>query len=612
MAQKTPFIDLCNVLECISNTSSRLEIQSILSCFLKRLIAEDKDSIVPTMFLCTATFHPQYHNIELGIGDHVILTVVSEATGLSIKTVKQKYVKSGDLGAIAMENRVRQLLISKRQLTIIEVFDQIRSISRQTGKNSTNSKKNVMLSLINASSPLETKYLIRLFEARLKIGLAMQTVLVSLAISFNDTKSKKCDIEKDEESDVDENHDIGVISNEKIIQMVKDAYNKQPDFEHLVGLILQHGIENLPETCKITPTIPLKPMLAQPSNNLTKAFSRVENVEFVSEYKYDGERVQIHHKDGKTEIFSRNSENLSQKYPDLVSLNLHDKSFIIDGEVVAYEDGRILPFQVLSTRKRKNIDKIEVQVCVFAFDILYFDSEELLNQKLRDRRQLLFSNFNEVDDKFKFVNSLECKSVEDIDGHFKQAIQNNCEGVMIKSLESVYRPSLRTNSWVKIKNDYLESCGDSMDLIVMGAFYGKGKRTGTYGGFLLGSYNDETELFEACCKIGTGFSDENLQAFYSELSDYITADLSQYVFKKNGVKPDVWFTPRAVWEVRAASLSLSPIYSAGKWDDKGISLRFPRFIRVREDKSAVDATTSNQILRMYNDSKNEESEDEFN
>lgn len=584
MQDKILFLELCKEWEKISSTTKRLEIQSILSQFFKKILKEDPESLSYAIFLCNASFYPEYFNTELGIGEHIIQLAISEATGLSIKTVKQKFVKSGDLGVIAMENRVNQLFISKRQLTIKEVFDQMKKISQENGKSSTNSKKMLMLGLMNACSPLETKYLIRLFECQLKIGLALQTILISLSLAFGESN----------------------------IEIIKTAYNKHPDFDYLVNMLLEHGIGQLNQFCRITPGIPLKPMLAHPHKNLTKAFSKFENNEFLSEYKYDGERVQIHHYNGETKVFSRNSEDTTVKYPDIASLKLSEKSFIIDAEAVAFVDGKIMPFQLLSTRKRKNVEKIEVPVCVFAFDIVFLDSKELLECSLSERRKILRSNFSEIEGKFQFANGFECKSIEDIETQFRNATDASCEGVMLKSLDSTYQPSHRSNSWGKIKKDYLDSLGDSLDLVVIGAFYGKGKRTGNFGGFLLATYNDETTRFEPCCKIGTGFSDENLQLFYDQLSPRITTNTSRIDFNDKGEKPDVWIDPHYVWEVKAASLSLSPIYSAGS-RDKGISLRFPRFLKERTDKKVEDATTSNQIWRMYNESVDEQSEeDEFN
>lgn len=578
------FLELCKELEKIANTKKRLEIQEILTNFFKEVVRKDPGSLSGVLYLCIADIFPKYLNTELGIGEHTIQQVVSEGTGLSATTVKQKYRKTGDLGQIAMENKVNQLFISGRQLTVIEVLEKLRKIARETGKNSLNTKKNLMLSLIGVASPLEAKYLIRLFECQLKIGLALQTVLIALSKCFGE-----------------ENHD-----------RIKEAYNKHPDFEHITEVLLKHGIEGLEKECTISPGIPIKPMLAQPSKNLTRAFSKVENEDFLSEFKYDGERVQIHHFNGKTCVFSRNLEDLTQKYPDISSLKINEKSFILDGEVVAYENRKILPFQTLSTRKRKNIENIEVFVCVFVFDLLFYDFEELVNYPLKTRREILKSNFQEIDNKLHMADGVICTSVEDIDAHFKQALKTNCEGVMLKSLQSVYKPSHRSNKWIKLKKDYLDSLGDSLDLVVIGAFYGKGKRTGSFGGFLLAVYNDEINKYEPCCKVGTGFSDENLQAFFELLHPLITVNTTRIVHTSRSVKPDVWIEPRYVWEVKAASLSLSPVYSAGSLD-KGISLRFPRFVRERPDKKAEDATTSTQILRMYNENKgDDETDDEFN
>ena len=210
MAKKTLFIDLCNVFEKVSSTTKRLEIQAILTSFLKEVISEDPKSLAAVLHLCNASIYPEYLNTELGIGEYTIQTIVAEGTGLSVKTVKQKHIKTGDLGVIAMQSRVNQLFISKKQLTVIDVIDQLRRIANETGKNSITSKKHIMLSLICACSPVEVKYIIRLFECQLKIGLALQTVLISLSLSFDEPNSDN----------------------------IKAAYNKHPDFEYLVEMLL--------------------------------------------------------------------------------------------------------------------------------------------------------------------------------------------------------------------------------------------------------------------------------------------------------------------------------------------------------------------------------------
>lgn len=306
------------------------------------------------------------------------------------------------------------------------------------------------------------------------------------------------------------------------------------------------------------------------------------------------------------------------------------ESFILDCEAVAWdkEAKKILPFQVLSTRKRKDVkeEDIKVRVAVYAFDCLYLNGKvsypffffffeenlillkSLLQNSLESRRKQLKEAFIETEDEFYFAKHMDSNNIEDIQTFLDVSITSNCEGLMVKSYsskEATYEPSRRSRNWLKVKKDYLNGVGDSMDLVVVGAYYGRGKRTSVYGAFLLACYDSETEEYQTICKIGTGFSDENLQLFYDTLKDHVIMEPKRfYCLGENPPKPDIWFDPVQVWEVKCADLSLSPTYMAaiGKVDEsKGISLRFPRFIRVRDDKQPEDATSSEQVSEFYFD-----------
>jgi DNA ligase-1 len=373
-------------------------------------------------------------------------------------------------------------------------------------------------------------------------------------------------------------------------------------------------------------------MLAHPTKAISDVLNRFENIPFTCEYKYDGERAQIHKlENGEIKIFSRNQEHMSEKYPDIVECMKSIpkegvKSFVLDTEAVAWDvvNKEILPFQVLSTRKRKDVNAsdIKVQVCVFAFDLLYLNGEPLLRHTLKERRRILAEHFNVVEGKFKPAKHMDSKTIEDIQTFLDEAVNGNCEGLMVKTVEaeSSYEPSKRSRNWLKLKKDYLDGVGDSLDLVVIGGYIGKGKRTGGYGGFLLACYDKDREEYQAICKIGTGFSDEDLATHGSFFKQHeMTAPKSYYAYGE-GVKPDVWFEPCQVWEVKTADLSISPVYQAavGIVDpNKGISLRFPRFIRIRDDKSVEEATTSEQVATMYKNQKinsgfgNADDEDEF-
>lgn len=601
---KLKFLDLCDIFEKISQTKKRLEIQSILSNFYAEVLKSDPSSLIPTLYLSTASFLPEYKSRELGVGETQLIKLVSISTNKSIKSIKDELKKIGDLGVIASKYKATQLkFVTKKILTVKKIHSELIEISEEEGAKSTDAKMRRMMNLISNCDGVEIKYLIRIFEGKLKIGLALKTVIISLAHSTTEKKS-----------------DLNESANN-----LKFAYSCKPVFELLIPPLLKNGPKKIHEIIKIEPGIPLKPMLAQPTKNITAAFKRTENKTFTCEYKYDGERAQIHKFGNIYKVYSRNSEDLTERYPDLKeplkNICKNNFDFILDCEVVAYDlkNDSILPFQILATRKRKNvkITEIKVNICMYSFDILYFKNESLINKSLKERREILFNEFERNLNGFKFVDYLDCKTAEEIENYFQKAISDKCEGIMIKTLEnnSEYFPSRRCYNWIKLKKDYLKGMIDTLDLVVLGCYYGKGKRTGTFGGFLMGCYNDEENKFETICKLGTGFDDASLINFYEKLKDSVKESPSDDVIFKDGVKPDVWVDPSLIWEIQAAGFSLSPIYSAGwKSLNQGLSLRFPRFVRVREDKNVEDSTTSSQIVRMYHlmaEDKDDDSNEDY-
>lgn len=354
-------------------------------------------------------------------------------------------------------------------------------------------------------------------------------------------------------------------------------------------------------------------MLAKPTKAIGEVLDRFEDKRFTCEYKYDGERAQVHKlADGTVGVFSRNSEDMSKKYPDLVEQLPHcikenTDTFVLDAEAVAIDraTGKLMPFQELSKRKRKDVkvEDIQVRVCLFAFDLLYLNGEPLLHRNLTERRELLRQHFEPVEFEFQFAKSSDSEKTEDIQTFLDESVKDGCEGLMVKMLESeasYYEPSRRSVNWLKLKKDYLAGIGDSLDLVVVGGYYGKGKRTNVYGAFLLACYDADSEEFQTICKIGTGFSEEALAAHYAVLQP-LEMEKARGDVKVGGAKPDVWFEPKVVWEVLTADLSLSPVYTAaqGLIEERGISLRFPRFIRVRDDKNVDDATGPEQVAEMY-------------
>jgi len=357
-------------------------------------------------------------------------------------------------------------------------------------------------------------------------------------------------------------------------------------------------------------------MLAKPSKGISEISERLTGKRFTGEWKYDGERAQIHvvSRDN-IRIYSRNSENMTEKYPDVIKViaeNLCEgvESCIIDSELVAYDqvNCKILPFQVLTTRARKNIaiEDIKVNVCVFAFDAMLLNGSPLVNETLETRRSKLWAMLKPTDGRIVFAtyrNFDEIKE-EEIQAFLDESVAGSCEGLMLKTLteNATYEPSKRSLNWLKLKKDYLDGMADSIDVVPIGAFYGKGKRTGAYGAFLLAVYDQENEEFQTVCKAGTGFSDEDLVTHYNFFKDRTVPSAEANYNVSDRMVPDVWFEACQVWEIRAADLSISPVHTSAmgvKADGKGIGLRFPRFLRIREDKSPEDATTPEQIVDMF-------------
>ncbi|KAI8370577.1 ATP-dependent DNA ligase [Radiomyces spectabilis] len=599
---RVPYSVLCKTFELCENTTKRLEITEYLVSLFVQVIELTPEGLVELLYMCINKLCPDYEGLELGIGESLLMKAIAQSTGRDMKQLKLDYTKCGDLGTVAKNSKSSQRTLFKpKALTVPHVFSTLKDVAQITGQSAQSRKIDKIKGLLVACQENEAKYLIRQLEGKLRIGLAEQTVLSALATSVVLTKdSGKLSKQQKE-------HDLAIAAD-----TVKSVYNQMPCYDMLVPALLKYPLNQLQEKCTMRPGIPLKPMLAHPTKSLTDVLDRFEGHTFTCEFKYDGERAQIHRlPDGSTMIYSRNSENMSVRYPDVMQklnkwLKPTTTSFILDCEAVAWdrEQKCILPFQVLSTRKRKDVkeEDIKVQVAIFAFDCLYLNGEPLLRKPLQYRREKLREAFTETENEFFYARHMDSNNIEDIQTFLDVSITSNCEGLMVKSYdgeEASYEPSKRSRNWLKVKKDYLGGVGDSMDLVVIGAFYGRGKRTSVYGAFLLACYDPDTEEYQTICKLGTGFSEENLQQLHDSLKDHIIEKPKRfYCLGENPVKPDVWFEPVQVWEVKCADLSVSPRYMAavGQVDpSKGISLRFPRFIRIRDDKEPEDATSSEQV-----------------
>ncbi|MGI0012819.1 MAG: ATP-dependent DNA ligase, partial [Nitrososphaera sp.] len=353
---------------------------------------------------------------------------------------------------------------------------------------------------------------------------------------------------------------------------------------------------------------PLRPMLAERVSTAEEALERMGGKAGV-EYKLDGERVQVHKGKDRVELFSRRLEKITKHYPDVVVAVKSIKSEVIaEGEVVAInpQTREYLPFQELMHRRRKyGVEQAMEQypVVVNFFDVLYSDGVNRMSMPYVERRRLLKKILDRVKgkDKIRLIQQTIAEQPGEIDDFMASAIQSGCEGVMIKHLSSTYKAGAREYSWVKLKREYRTDLADTLDLVIVGALHGRGRRTGKYGALLLAAYEPKTDMFQSTTKVGTGFTDDHLAKFYTDLEKHVIAQRHARV--DAGMEMDVWFAPEVVIEVIASEITVSPSHRAGRDSVKeghGLALRFPKFTgKIRDDKRPEDATTVQELTEMY-------------
>jgi len=573
------FSIISEMFEMMEKTTKRIELTNILVELLKKT---PKKIIPNVVYLLQGIIRPNFEGVELGIAEKLAIHAISKSAGLPIKKIEDDYRECGDLGLTAsnMLKIKTQTTFTAEKITVERVYETLFKIAKLEGKGSQDLKMKHISSLLNDATPLEAKFVLKILLGTLRLGIAENTVMDALAIAFTGKKENR--------------------------EQIENAYNVSSDLGKVSLIVATDGIDEI-KKFKISLFSPIRPMLADRVQSEKDVIKKMPE-QFAAEYKLDGERVQIHKQSDKIILFSRRLENITQYYPDIVenigkSLNVNEGIF--EAEIVPINEntGDFLPFQELMHRRRKyKLDEAVSQypITVNFFDVLYFDKKDCLNLEYSERRKILEQIIHE-DNFSKLVPMLFVKNENEIEDFLENSINAGCEGLMLKAPSAPYRAGMRGSNWLKLKREYRNELGDSLDLIVIGAYFGRGRRTGLYGTLLLATYNPEKDNLPSICKVGTGFTDESLDQLYQILSNKVTLKKNPRIVSE--MEADIWFEPELVLEIVASEITLSPIHKTGLdliRKSSGFALRFPKFTgKIRYEKAVEDASTGEEVFALY-------------
>jgi len=565
----------------IEATTKRLEMTDILVDLLKNT---PKDVVAKVVYLTQGKLCPDFMGVEIGIAEKLAIKALVRASGRKESEILSDLQKTGDLGQTAEIQlaKKKQATFFSKTLTVEHVYETLDKMAKTVGSGAVDLKTAVFAGLLSNASPKEAKYLIRTVTGNLRLGIADMTVLEALAFAYGGGKEAREPIER--------------------------AYNICSDLGRVSEVLVREGLESVKKMQMIV-FEPIRPMLAERLPSSEEILEK-SNGRCLAEYKYDGERIQAHKQGSKVSLYSRRLENISSQYPDIVELikkQVKAKEVIFEAECVAMdlETGDMRPFQELMHRRRKyGIENAIEQypISLFAFDLLFVDGKDLTREPLTIRRAVLEEVINK-NLQLQIAAQRIVNNPKELETFFEQAIEEGCEGLMCKSIskDSIYQAGNRGWLWIKYKRDYKSEMTDTCDLVVVGAFHGRGKRAGAYGALLLATYNSEKDLFETVTKCGTGFTEKDITDLHATLQNHVIVHKHSRVLSM--MEADVWFEPFVVLEVLGAEVTLSPIHMCAMDSirkNSGFAIRFPRFTgKYRTDKNPQDATTSKEIVEMY-------------
>src|SRR3990167_5592858 len=573
------FRTLAQYYEKLEATSKRLELVDILSKLFKE---SNADEIGKICYLIQGRVAPFFEPTEIGMSENLVAIALARAFDSTKEEVIRSYRHLGNMGLAASKLAANsKFKIQNSKLAITDVFDRLHSIAKTGGAGSVDKKITILADLLNDLDPISVKHVANIPLGTLRLGIGDPTVLDALSIAKKGDKSLR--------------------------PVLEDAYNKTSDLGFTAQTLYKKGERGIHEI-KLIVGKPIRPALAERLPSAEEAVKRLGS-KFAAEPKFDGFRVQIHKDDSNIKLFSRNLEDMTHAFPDIVRAakdELNIKSAIIEGEAIAYnpQTEEFLPFQETSKRRRKHeVEAMakKLPLAVFAFDLLYLNGKDITLLPYSERRRHLERIIRSENLIIRKAEERVMSSASEILEFFNEAISEGLEGLMLKKLDAPYKAGGRGFHWIKFKRSQSGALTDTVDCVLLGVYTGKGKRTEFgVGGLLVGVYDEKKDEFVTISRVGTGLTDEEFRTV-NKLAE--KSRVSHKPARVNSeIEPSFWVEPKVVLEIQADEITRSPIHTAGRnKEGLGYALRFPRLVKFREaDKRAEDATTVSEVIKLYN------------
>ena len=597
------FKDSAELFEGIEKATSRLDMTCLIASAFEKVSPSEVRLLV---YLLQGNIAPPFKEIEIGLGEKLVIEVLGKVTGAATKEIDKLFKEKGDLGLTAAEivkNKKQKALFSE-ELSLEKVFENFLRIARTEGKGSQELKIKLLAELINSSSSSEAKFIVRTVLEKMRLGAGDPTIMDAFAVLLlDDFRKNNPSVEKKLKEKYKKEEDINRQLKFKVRELIESKYNIYSDLGEISFLLKKKGLKGLDEI-DITIGIPIRPTLAERLGSGKEIIEKLGGKCLV-EAKYDGFRLAVHKDGEKVFIFSRNQETMTHMFPEIVKAvrkQIKIKKVIFEGEALAFneETGEFYPFQITIQRKRKHdVEKFleKYPLKLFAFDLL-FDGKNLMSKSFRERRKRL----GEIIGKgnvIELTDAVETASPAELEKFFDESVSQGLEGIIAKDLNAPYIAGARKFAWIKLKRSYKSELNDSIDVVVIGYYEGKGKRQQFgLGSLLTAVYNKNEDTFESVAKVATGLSEKELGEMEKLLKKEALKKKPSRVL--SGLTPDHWVNPKYVIEVNADEITKSPMHLAGKQETgEGLALRFPRFLKLREDKNAEDSTTTKELIDSF-------------